>query len=135
MEQGTARASYWETVRRSRICVYSRGLRNSPAFKLGEYLASGRCILAEEPDTRLPRPLRDGEEVLFFRTADELVDRCRALLADERLQRHLAAGARAYYEAEVRPRERVREFLRLAFDGNGTDRPEEVPASLASADG
>lgn len=110
------RPSYIERMKGARICVYTRGLRESPAFKLAEYLASGRCILAEPPRTVLPAPLRDGEHLLYFRSVDELVEKARALLRDPALQRRLSLGARAYYETEIRPRRRVLAALEAAFE-------------------
>ena len=111
----SAQSSYARLVKSCRICIYTRGLRNSPAFKLGEYLASGRCILAERPRTLLPKPLIHGKHLLFFRTTDELVDQCRRLLQDEALQHRLSRGALDYYRDQVRPVRRVWTMLEESF--------------------
>jgi hypothetical protein len=107
--------SYAALVKSCRICVYTRGLRDSPAFKLGEYLASGRCIVAQAMKTQLPRPLEDGRELLYFEGPDDLVRKCRDLMADDELQQRLSDGARRYYQAEVQPKRRVASLLRQAF--------------------
>lgn len=114
------RPAYIEQMKASRICVYTRGLRESPAFKLAEYLASGRCILAEPPRTVLPTPLCEGQHLLYYRSTTELVEKARALLGDPDLQRRLSRGARAYYESEVRPRRRVLDALETAFAGTAS---------------
>jgi hypothetical protein len=117
--------SYARLVKSCRISVYTRGLRDSPAFKLGEYLASARCIVAQEPKTQLPRPLEHGRELLYFDGPDDLVRKCRDLMADEALQRRLSEGARQYYLAEVQPRRRVATLLREAFAEGGSPRGDD----------
>jgi hypothetical protein len=107
--------AYMQLVRSSRICIYSRGLRDSPANKLGEYLASSRCIVSQRFKTHLPAPLEDGRDVLFFDTAEELVEKCRLLLNDEELQQRLSTGARDYYQMHVKPRQRVLQIFQEAF--------------------
>lgn len=110
-------SSYVDLIKSCRICIYTRGLRDSPAFKLGEYLASSRCIVAERPNTLLPRALENGREVLYFETINGLVDHCRRILADDGLQRSLSAHARSYYQSEVKPKQRVLKYLQEAFSG------------------
>jgi hypothetical protein len=107
--------AYMQLVRSSRICIYSRGLRDSPAFKLGEYLAGSRCIVSQRFKTELSAPLEDGRDVLFFDTAEELVEKCRLLLNDTELQQRLSKGARTYYQQHVKPRQRVLQIFREAF--------------------
>jgi hypothetical protein len=113
--EATSQPSYVQLMRSCAICVYTRGLRDSPAFKLAEYLAAGRCIVAEEPKTRLPVSLRHGAEVLLFRSKEELISHCGLLLGNPELRLRLSRGARRYYEEEVRPRTRVRKWIEEAF--------------------
>ena len=115
----TSLGEYADLVHRCSICVYTRGLRDSPAFKLGEYLAAARCILAEEPRTRLPQPLRDGQEVLLFQDVDGLLSQCRRVLTNQPLQHELSSAAHSYYEAEVRPEARVLQMFSEAFEALG----------------
>jgi hypothetical protein len=107
--------AYVQLVKSCRICVYSRGLRDSPANKLGEYLAGSRCIVAQRLKTHLPAELKDGRDILFFDTASELAEKCRNLLDDPELQQRLSQGARSYYQMHVKPRERVLQMLQEAF--------------------
>jgi hypothetical protein len=108
-------AEYIAFMKTCRICVYSHGVRDSLAFKLGEYLASSRCIVAQRIKTKLPVPLEDGRDVLFFDTAKEMVEKSRQLLDDEALQRRLSKGAHDYYQMHVKPRERVLQLFQEAF--------------------
>jgi hypothetical protein len=107
--------AYMQLVKSCRICIYSRGLRDSPANKLGEYLAGSRCIVSQRFKTELSTPLEEGRDVLFFDTAEELVEKCRLLLNDEELQQRLSTGARTYYQQHVKPRQRVLQIFREAF--------------------
>jgi len=109
-------AEYIEFMKTCRICVYSHGVRDSLAFKLGEYLASSRCIVAQRIKTKLPVPLEEGREVLFFDTAEELVEKCRMLLDDEALQRRLSRSIYEYYQQHVKPRQRVLQIIQEAFN-------------------
>src|SRR5690606_34946955 len=36
--------SYVAQIKKSAICIYTKGLQNSPARKLAEYLSQGKCI-------------------------------------------------------------------------------------------
>lgn len=109
-------SSYCTVARSCSICIYTRGLRDSPGFKLGEYLAGGKCIVAEKITTSLPRPLVHGKHLLYFDTIDCLVEQCRTLIEDKGLQSRLSEGALAYYRSEVAPRRRVLSMLEEAFE-------------------
>lgn len=116
------RQSYINMIRAHRIAIYARGVRNSPAFKLAEYLANSRCILAEPIATRLPRDLVDGRELIYWRDTDDLIAKCRQLLSDVKLQRRLSENARRYYEEQVDPPRQIQRFFQEAFENAKTDR-------------
>jgi hypothetical protein len=92
-------------------------------WKLGEFLALGKAIVAIEINQRLPAPLRHGEEV--WRVADD-VDAYREALehlaGDPAGRRNLERGARAYFERHVTPEASV---ARLCADL----RPDSPPVS------
>lgn len=108
-------SAYLALLQTCRIVVYTHGLRTSPAFKMPEYLAAGRCILSERLPTILPSPLRDGNELMYFNDVDELIDKCRSLLSNPEMQAKLSRGARSYYERQVAPKLRVLNLLQDAF--------------------
>ncbi len=92
-------------------------------WKLGEFLALGKAIVAIEINHRLPAPLRHGEEV--WSVADD-VDAYREALehlaGDAVRRRHLETGARAYFERHLTPEATV---ARLCADL----RPDSPPTS------
>lgn len=107
----TDQPSYVGLVKRCRISVYTRGLRDSPAFKMPIYLAAGRCIVSDPIKTVLPKPLVHGEHLLYFRSTKELVEMCKLILQDKALQQKLSHGALSYYNEEVKPKARVWQML------------------------
>lgn len=97
------RRAYVARAKRAMVAVYTRGLHHSLAFKLPEYLASAKAIVADELRNTLPTPLRAGVHYLPFRDPEECVQMCARLLNN---RDHAAAMRRAnhrYYQAEVEP--------------------------------
>ncbi|HEX7360719.1 MAG TPA: glycosyltransferase [Bryobacteraceae bacterium] len=123
-ESSFDQSAYCTLARSCSICIYTRGLRDSPGFKLGEYLAGGKCIIAERIATVLPTPLIHGTHLLYFDTVEGLLEQCRAVLANHDLRDGLSRGALAYYRSEVAPRRRVLSMLAEAFK-------DEIPAASA----
>ena len=102
---------YLDALKNSKIVIYTRGLANSPAWKMAEYLSQGKVIIAERLTAELPVPLQHGKEVLFFDTDDELVENIKKVLADESLCKELSENARKYFEAHVHPAKNVKRIL------------------------
>lgn len=107
----TRRRDHIRWVQGALVAVYTRGLHHSTAFKLPEYLAASRCVVAEPVRNVLPRPLVPGEHLLEFRSPEECVARCDALLASRELQGRLRRAAWAYWQEEGRPEVRVERCL------------------------
>jgi glycosyltransferase involved in cell wall biosynthesis len=95
--------AYLKAVKAAKIVIYTRGLANSPAWKMAEYLSQGKVIIAEPLTAELPVPLEHGKEVLFFKTDQELVSHIKLVLEDKKLQEHLSRNARLYFEQHVHP--------------------------------
>ena len=85
------------------ICIYSRGLVNSPGWTLPEFLSQGKCIVAEKIDIALPFPLENNVHVVFFNTNEELIEICEKLIADVPEINRIGKNAREYYEKHVAP--------------------------------
>jgi glycosyltransferase involved in cell wall biosynthesis/SAM-dependent methyltransferase len=66
--------------------------------KVPEFLAMGRPVIL--PFTNIGTRLEDGEEALLLQTGDalEIAAAIRRVLSDEALSRHLAAGARNFFD-------------------------------------
>jgi len=107
----TRRREHLRWMQGAVVAVYTRGLHHSTAFKLPEYLAASRCIVAEPIRNALPRPLVPGEHLLEFSSAEDCVARCTAVLDSPELQRRLRQAAWEYWIAEGRPEERVERCL------------------------
>ena len=92
-------------------------------WKLGEFLALGKAIVAIEINHRLPAPLRHGEEVWSVPDdVDAYREALEHLAGDPVRRRHLETGARAYFERHLTPEATV---ARLCADL----RPDSPPTS------
>lgn len=107
---------YLDLEKKVEICIYSRGLNDSPAFKLGEYLAAGSCIVSQRIPTLLPKPLTDGVELAYFDSVDHLLELCHCLLASVELRETLRKNAFNYYLQEVRPAARIMKVINEVFN-------------------
>jgi hypothetical protein len=105
------RRLYTALSKRSLIGVYSRGLHDSTAFKLPEYLAASQCIVAEPPRNELPAPLIPGTHYLPYQNPEECVAACRRLLDDNKLAMAMRNANQAYYRSEVEPSAHVLRLL------------------------
>jgi glycosyltransferase involved in cell wall biosynthesis len=104
---------YLDVLKKSKIVIYTRGLANSPAWKMAEYLSQGKVIIAEELTTDLPVPLEHGKELLLFNTDEELILNIKRVLQDEKLGDSLSKNARNYFEEHVHPTKNVKRILDL----------------------
>ena len=107
---------YLEVMKKAKIVIYTRGLANSPAWKMAEYLSQGKVIIAEPLTTELPVPLTEGKEVLFFRNETELIDAIKRVLTDKDLAECLSKNARAYFEQHVHPVQNTKRILELMLN-------------------
>ena len=110
------RADYVAMSRSALVGVYTRGLHHSTAFKLPEYLASSKAVVAEPVRNALPTPLEDGRHYLGFETPDECVARCERLLTDNRLAADMRAENWRYYREEAEPGAHVVKILERVFE-------------------
>lgn len=104
---------YLQLVKKASIGIYTRGLANSPAWKLAEYLSQGKCIVAEPLTTELPVPLEHGKHLMYFHSPEECADICEMLLKDPAQMQKLSRNARAYYEEHVDPVANVKRIINL----------------------
>lgn len=103
--------SYLNQVKKAKIVIYTRGLVNSPAWKMPEYLSQGKVIIAEKLTTELPVPLTHGKEVLFFENEEEIPTIIQNVMYNDELCSSLAKNARSYFEQNVHPKENVKRML------------------------
>lgn len=77
------------------LCLVRRANRDGNCMRTFEVPAVGTCMLAEDTPEHREIFGDDGAQVLYFRTAAEMVERCRLLCEDEALRMRLAAAAHA----------------------------------------
>lgn len=109
----TAPDLYLKLVNETSIGIYSRGLLDSPAWKLAEYLAKGTCCVAEKLNTELPYPLEHGKQLFFFKSFEECTAYCRHLLTNKDLLERMSENARAYYDKYISPAANAKRVLEL----------------------
>ncbi|TQD33815.1 glycosyltransferase [Haloflavibacter putidus] len=105
--------AYLEALKNAKIVIYTRGLANSPAWKMAEYLSQGKVIIAERLTTNLPFELEHGKHLLFFQNDQELIENISLVLNNLDLAEKLSRNARLYYENYVHPRENAKRILEL----------------------
>ncbi|MEO2059125.1 MAG: glycosyltransferase [Mesonia sp.] len=109
----SAPEEYLDVLKSAKIVIYTRGLANSPAWKMPEYLSQGKIIIAEPLTTELPVALENEVHLLYFHNDAEFITQINRVLTDEALGNRLSANARAYFETHVSPEKNVNRILQL----------------------
>ncbi|WP_417370994.1 glycosyltransferase [Gelidibacter japonicus] len=112
----TAPEEYLDAMKKTKIVIYTRGLANSPAWKMAEYLSQGKVIIAERLTAELPVPLTDGKELLYFDSDEELLGKIKLVSEDTLLATSLSVNARAYFEKHVHPVQNVKRILEIMLN-------------------
>lgn len=96
---GGVKISEWLTKTKQSILVF-----NTPAFwnchgwKLGEYLALGKCILSTPLSNDLPYPLEHGKNIHFVENSQEAIkESVEYIISHADYQHRLEQGAREYW--------------------------------------
>lgn len=105
--------SYLNAVKDSSIVIYTRGLKNSPAWKMAEYCSQGKIIIAERLTAELSEDLVDGKHLLFVDNYEELLYKINLVLEDALLRDTLSKNARAYYINTIHPKQNMRRILKI----------------------
>jgi hypothetical protein len=107
--------AYPALLKRPLIAVYSRGLMDSLAFKMSEYLAASRCIVGHVPRSILPEPLVAGRNFLPFETADQCITQCESLFTNLAAAADMRHANWNYYRSQVEPSAHLLSVLKRAF--------------------
>ena len=105
--------SYLALVRNAGVVVATTGLHGSLPWKLAEYTAMSRAVVAEANANAVPSS-HDGVFDVY-RSVDECVERCTALLSDEALRRERQEASRRLWREHVRPDRLVQTRLEETF--------------------
>ena len=103
--------AYLNAMKKTKIVIYTRGLANSPAWKMAEYLSQGKVIIAEPLTAELPVPLIEGKELLYFQNDAELIEKIKTVMDDKVLATRLSKNARTYFEKHVHPVQNTKRIL------------------------
>ena len=114
LEEAYRRTDFIRMVKRNLIGVYTRGLHNSLAFKLPEYLAASMCIVSDPMLNQLPEPLVAGEHFLEFHDPDQCLAQCERLLSRPDEAREMRRRNHDYYEQWVAPAQHLQRCLERA---------------------
>lgn len=105
---------YLSLVRRAGIVVGSTGLHGSLPWKLAEYAAMSRAVVAERNENAVP----DSHRGVYatYDSVDECVEQCARLLDDSSLRQERQEAAQALWRNHVRPDRLVLDRLHETFD-------------------
>ena len=112
----SAPEEYLDVMKKAGIVIYTRGLANSPAWKMAEYLSQGKVIIAEPLTADLPVPLIEGKELLYFHTDKELIEKIKLVTKDNALAKNLSENARIYFEHHVHAVQNVKRILEIMLN-------------------
>ena len=107
--------AYPKLLKRPLVAIYSRGLLDSLAFKMSEYLAASRCIVGHAPASTLPEPLVADRNYLPFETAAECAAQCDRLLSRPAEAAEMRRSNWDYYQRQVEPSAHLFAILQQAF--------------------
>ncbi len=98
-EHGEPFVTWLEKTKRSALVFNTPAFWNCHGWKLGEYLALGKCIVSTELSNDLPYPLEHGKNIHFVESTEKSMhDAIDYILAHPDYRHKLEKGARAYWE-------------------------------------
>lgn len=111
----TRRSAYLKTMQSCLIGIYTRGLHDATAWKLGEYTAASMCIVASGLRDTFVEPFTDPRNYLGFETPEACVEHCVRLLENREESRAMARANHEYYLKHIRPAKQMRRWIQQAF--------------------
>ncbi len=95
--------SYIGRVRQHPICIATTGLHGSNGWKLAEYVALSRAIVAEPLRYGIPGQFGEPGHYLGFHTVDECTEQVHRLMCDAELRQAQMQANHQYYNQYMRP--------------------------------
>lgn len=114
-----SRIRYLRTLQGADVGVATVGLHQSNQWKLAEYVAASKAIVAERLRYEVPG-FRTPENYLEFETAEGCVEQVGRLLAERGRRAAMMKASREYYEVYVRPDSAIRRTIRQALEEDRT---------------
>jgi len=110
-----SRRQFTTTLKESDIVISTLGVGESNPWKLGEAMASSRCIVSEPLRFELPVPLKEGKNIITFKTIDDCLIACEQLLGDPELVRHIKEDNWNYYNEYIKAERLIERALIDSF--------------------
>lgn len=105
------KAGYFNLLREPSIAVSTGGLHQSNGWKVPEYLAFSKPIIAEPPAHAIPVALEESKNCFYFESVEALLQCADRLLSDTELADQMALANWDYYRHFVRSDAMVRRLL------------------------
>lgn len=98
-EHGEPFTTWIEKTKRSALVFNTPAFWDCHGWKLGEYLALGKCIVSTKLSNDLPYPLEHGKNIHFVEDTEESMrEAIEYILAHPEYRHKLEQGSRAYWE-------------------------------------
>lgn len=97
------RINYIEMVKQSAIVISTAGLLGSNGWKLGEYIALGKCIVSEPITTKLPGVFEAGQHYASYKTTDSCLEELVILIQDKSRIEKFSNNSTDYYHRFLEP--------------------------------
>jgi len=104
---------YFKAVKYANIVIYTRGLVNSPAWKMAEYCSQGKIIMAEKLTAELPVELQNGTHVLWFDDHNTLKKNIKKVINDVELAKKLSINSKEYFDTHIHPEKNIERILKI----------------------
>jgi glycosyltransferase involved in cell wall biosynthesis len=93
-----------EKTKQSAVVFNTPAFWNCHGWKLGEYLALGKCIVSTKLQNDLPFPLEHGKNIHFVENnQDAMGEAIEYIISHPDYRQKLESGARAYWDAYGSP--------------------------------
>lgn len=97
------------------ICIATTGLNNSIGWKLAEYVAHAKAIVAERLNYRVPGSFENGVNYLEFSKPEVCVEAAVKLFENRELRCRMMANNFRYYQSYLRPDALILNTLEIAL--------------------
>lgn len=93
----TRKKAYLDQMKKADICIGTMGLHRSIGWKIGEYIAAARAIVAERFEYIVPGNFDDGKHYIPYDTADECCEAVSNLYENPALVYEMKRANEEYY--------------------------------------
>ena len=101
--------SWLEKTKRSAVVFNTPAFWNCHGWKLGEYLALGKCIISTKLSNDLPYPLEHGKNIHYVEASQSSIQEAiEYILAHPSYRRKLEQGAKTYWNQYGTPEAALR---------------------------